>query len=302
MTSTLERGRAAHVELPRIHCMPKLDASGVAALLGEYGRRSALRGGNPYRAKAYTRAAENLLALTEPLEDLVAEGRLKEIPGVGDAIADIVTTLYQTGSHPGLEAMRKEFPAGVLEMLAIPGLKPDKVLKLYKTLGIASLAELEEAARGDRIRETKGLGASLQNKILQNIEMVRSGRNRWHMHRAQALLENARRSLQQARPELTRIVEQSKTPDSASVLALGALADLADPASAVLFDRIKDHRDESLRLYANEGIIRRPLRLGASHYDLLYELELEGAYRVKPVDEIVGIHVSCGIPECAQGV
>src|SRR3954471_21800994 len=84
--STLERGLAPHVELPRIHCMPKLDASGVAALLGEYGRRSALRGGNPYRSKAYVRAAENLAALAEPLDRIVDEGRLLEIPGVGDAI------------------------------------------------------------------------------------------------------------------------------------------------------------------------------------------------------------------------
>jgi len=60
--------------------MPVLSAPEVAVLLREYGQRAALRGGNPYRAKAYTRAAENLLALIEPLEDLVAEGRLKEIP------------------------------------------------------------------------------------------------------------------------------------------------------------------------------------------------------------------------------
>jgi DNA polymerase (family 10) len=56
--------------------MPKLDAVAVAKLLAEYGRRSALRGGNPYRARAYRQAAENLLALTEPLAKVVAEGRL----------------------------------------------------------------------------------------------------------------------------------------------------------------------------------------------------------------------------------
>jgi Helix-hairpin-helix domain len=47
--------------------MPDLDASAVAKLLGEFGQRSALRGGNPYRARAYRRAAENLLALTTPI-------------------------------------------------------------------------------------------------------------------------------------------------------------------------------------------------------------------------------------------
>ena len=67
-----------------------------------------------------------------PLDRSSQTGRLKEIPGIGDAIADIVTKLHRTGTHPSLEAMRKEIPAGVLEMLAVPGLRPDKVLKLYK--------------------------------------------------------------------------------------------------------------------------------------------------------------------------
>ena len=130
----------------------KLNASGVAALLREFGQRTALRGGNPYRAKAYTRAAENLMALSEPLEDLVADDRLQEIPGVGDAIADIITKLHSTGDHPTLRSMRKDVPEGVLEMLAVPGLRPDKVLKLYKELGLRSLDELEQAAKADRLR------------------------------------------------------------------------------------------------------------------------------------------------------
>src|SRR3954466_11570382 len=104
--------------------MPALPAPEVALLLREFGQRAALRGGNPYRSKA--RAAENLLVLNEPLEDLVAEGRLTEIPGVGDAIADIITKLHKTGDHPSLQSMRKEMPADALEMLSIPGLRPDK--------------------------------------------------------------------------------------------------------------------------------------------------------------------------------
>jgi DNA polymerase (family X) len=123
--------------------MAALETPEVAALLLEFAQRSALRGGNPYRAKAYRRAAENLAILTLPLGQVIREDRLREIPGVGDAIADIITKLHKTGTHPSLEAMRKEFPAGLLELLTIPGLRPDKVLKIYKTPGIASLAELE---------------------------------------------------------------------------------------------------------------------------------------------------------------
>ena len=171
--------------------MGKPDTQTVIRLLREYALRSSLRGGNPYRAKAYLRAAESLSALSQPLARIIAAGTLTEIPGIGDAIADIVTKLHETGSHPSLDKLRKEVPEGVLELFAIPGLRPDKILKLHQELGISSLAELEAAAKEDRIRSVKGLGAALQTKILQNLEIARSGETQLHLHKAAALLEHA---------------------------------------------------------------------------------------------------------------
>ena len=185
--------------------MTGLDVSSVAALLREFAQRSALRGDNPFRTKAYARAADNLLTLTLPLDQVIAEERLQDIPGVGEAIADIVKKLHATGSHPALEKMRKEIPIDVLEMLTVPGLRPDKVLKLYRELGLSSLAELEEAVRGDRLRKIKGLGASLQSKILRGIEMRHAAQGRRHMHRAAELLKVAEKHLREARPDIVRI-------------------------------------------------------------------------------------------------
>ncbi|MEA2896894.1 MAG: polymerase [Bradyrhizobium sp.] len=185
--------------------MPKADAPTVVRLLREYAQRTALRGGNPYRSKAYSRAADSLAALPIPLDRLIAEDRLTEIPGVGEAIADIVTKVHRTGTHPSLEKLRKEIPAGVLDLLAVPGLRPDKVLRLHKDLGIASLDELESAAKDDRIKKTKGLGAALQTKILQNLAIAKSGEGRLHLHRAAALLEHAKETLQKAQPALRKI-------------------------------------------------------------------------------------------------
>jgi DNA polymerase (family 10) len=186
--------------------MASFDASEVAKLLAEYGRRTALAGGNPYRSKAYLRAAESLAALAEPLERIVAEGRLREIPGVGDAIADIIIRLHRTGSHPSLERMRREIPEGVLVMLSVPGLRPDKVLKLHKQLGIASLAELEGAAREDRIKNTKGLGPALQRKVVQGLEIRQTALGSRHLHRAAELMAAAEQNLRRAVPGLKRIV------------------------------------------------------------------------------------------------
>ena len=174
-------------------------------MLHEFGQRTAFRGGNPYRTRAYTRAAENLLAVPESLDTLIAQNRLKEVPGIGNAIADIVTKLHATGGHPALDAMRKEVPAGALELLDVPGLRPEKALKLHQELGISSLEELEAAARADQLRPVKGLGAALQKKILQGIAIRREAQGRKHIHRADILLRAAAEQLRRSPASLTRI-------------------------------------------------------------------------------------------------
>src|SRR4051794_37117352 len=185
--------------------MAKTDTPTVARLLREYAQRTSLRGGNPYRAKAFLRAADSLSALSQPLDRVIAAGTLTEIPGIGDAIADIVSKLHQTGSHPSLEKLRKEVPASVLELFAMPGLRPDKILKLHQELGITSLAELEAAAKEDRIRKAKGLGAALQTKILQNLAIARSGEAQLHLHRAAALIEHVASTVRREHPNYSRV-------------------------------------------------------------------------------------------------
>ncbi|TIL44631.1 DNA polymerase/3'-5' exonuclease PolX [Mesorhizobium sp.] len=185
--------------------MAKIDPRTVASLLREYAHRASMRDDNPYRTKAYLRAADSLTALSQPLDRIIATGALTKIPGIGDAIADIVTKLYQTGTHPSLEKLREDVPAGVMELFAIPGLRPDKILKLHQLLGVNSLAELEAAAREDRIRPVKGLGAALQTKLLQSLAILRSGETQLHLHKAAALLEHAVISVKQEHPEFSRV-------------------------------------------------------------------------------------------------
>jgi DNA polymerase (family 10) len=185
--------------------VPPLDSQAIAELLREFAQRTALKGDNPYRSRAYARAAESLATLAVPLDQLIAEGRLREISGVGDAIAEIIATLHRTGTHPGLESLRKEVPVGVLEMLALPGLRPEQVLKLHRKLGISSLAELEAAAREDRIKDEKGLGAALQTRILENLAQGGATKGQRHIDRAALLLDNAARALRAAHPELKRV-------------------------------------------------------------------------------------------------
>jgi DNA polymerase (family X) len=261
-----------------------VDVRTVASLLREYAQRTALRGGTPYRAKAYSRAADGLAALAVPLDVLVAEDRLTEIPGVGEAIADIITKLHKSGTHPSLEKLRKEIPEGVLEMLAVPGLRPDKVLRLYKDLGIASLAELEAAAKDDRIKNAKGLGASLQTKILQNLAIAKSGEGRLHLHRAAALLAHAKDSIRKSQPELKRVTvagDFRRGCELVGNLAIVAEAPQAGkmaetPAADGLQIRLSDRKHFGAALLFATGSAAHIKKLHALAADKGMRLEAEG--------------------------
>ena len=184
--------------------MPKLTAAEISRVLREIGDHMAMKGGNPYRSRAYSRAADNLALSTIPLGQLIKENRLTEIPGVGDALAAVITELYDTGGHPSLEKMRAETPQGVLDMLHLPGLRPDRIKKLYSDLGIASVKDLEEAARSDRLKATKGFGPAFQAKVLQAIDMSRRPQGR-HLHRAAGAFGYATAELARSHPALTMI-------------------------------------------------------------------------------------------------
>src|SRR5690242_6002855 len=110
------RAGGSLAELLHFFQMNKLDTAQVAQTLHLLGQRIELEGGNPYRARAYSRAAENLGLSAVPLEKMIADGSLTQIPGVGDALAAVITEIYQTGDYSGLKAKKEKVPDSVLEM------------------------------------------------------------------------------------------------------------------------------------------------------------------------------------------
>lgn len=130
-------------------------------------------GESPFKIRAYRRVAQTLVELAEPIEQVASEGRLRELPGVGDAIARKIEEYLQTGSIGLLERLHQQIPDGVVELLAIPGIGPRTARLLYEQLGVASLAELEAAARAGRVRQIKGMGPRTEAAILEGIERFR---------------------------------------------------------------------------------------------------------------------------------
>lgn len=131
-----------------------------------------------FKIRAYRKAAKIMAGLPEPVEELYREGHLGKIPGVGKNILAKVGELLDSGKLRKLEGLRRQIPAGLIELMALPGIGPKRARFLFEHLNITSLEQLEEAARSRKIRELPGMGGKSEQDILRNIDMLRkrSGR------------------------------------------------------------------------------------------------------------------------------
>ena len=131
-----------------------------------------------YVILAYRKASENLMTLGREASEYWKEGKLREIPGVGKAIAEKIDELLTTGKLEFLEKLKLEVPASLADWLQVPGLGPKKIALIWKTLNITALAELETAAKNGQLRDLPGMGTKSENAILEGIASLarRSGR------------------------------------------------------------------------------------------------------------------------------
>jgi DNA polymerase (family 10) len=169
----------------------------VAATLQEIGTLLELKGENAFRCNAYRSGARAVLQLSENLEGLVAQGKLRDVHGIGDTLSEKITTLVTTGSLPFYEDLKASIPCGLVQMLRIPGLGPKKVKLLHEALAINDLDALKVACEKDRVAALKGFGAKTQQKILEGIRFLGEVGHRVRIDQAmpigEMLMEHVRR-------------------------------------------------------------------------------------------------------------
>ena len=151
-----------------------MDKNQVADILAEIGTLLELKGENPFKTRAYGNAARTIEGLNEPLAKLVAEKRLGEIKGIGEALEQKITELVETGKLKYYEELKASIPPGMMEMLEIPGLGPKKIQALNKNLGVDSVEKLEAACKSGKVAELDGFGEKTQANILEGIERKRT--------------------------------------------------------------------------------------------------------------------------------
>ena len=132
-----------------------------------------------FKIRAYERAALTIENLDEDIEYVWKQGKLDDIPGVGEALTKKISEFLETGKLEYYEKLKKQVPVNVEELSKVQGLGPKTILKLYKQLGVKTLKDLERAAKKKKIENIEGLGQVVEENILKSIEFVRSSGNRF---------------------------------------------------------------------------------------------------------------------------
>src|SRR5579859_4080722 len=151
-----------------------MDKEKVAEILSEIGVLLELKGENPFKTRAYANAARTLESLDEPLAKIIAEDRLGDIKGIGEALQQKITELVTTGKLAYYNDLKASVPAGFFDLLQIPGVGPKKIIALHEHLGVKSVAELEAACKAGKVATLEGFGEKTQAKILEGIEFRRT--------------------------------------------------------------------------------------------------------------------------------
>ncbi|NLG86633.1 MAG: DNA polymerase/3'-5' exonuclease PolX [Firmicutes bacterium] len=135
-----------------------------------------IKGDNPFKIRSYQQAARLLAELDEDISVYWANGCLTELPGIGPALASKIEELLDTGQLSYLNELRREVPAQLRQLLAVPGIGPKTVHTIYKHLGVITLKELKAAACAQQLRDLPGLGTKSELAIKHAIDLLDSDR------------------------------------------------------------------------------------------------------------------------------
>ena len=180
-----------------------MDKKDIIEVLERIGTMLEIKGENPFKIRAYFSGARTLQTMEEDLGEVIGEGRLGEIPGIGKALTEKVETLYTTGELEFYDKLVASVPSGLMDLLEVPGLGGKKIKALHEQLDVDSIDSLTKACREGKVAELKGFGAKTQEKILSGIKNREAYAARHLWWDARAVVERILPDLQ-ALPDVER--------------------------------------------------------------------------------------------------
>lgn len=201
----------------------------VAAMLNRVADLLEIKGENFFKIRAYREAVRQLDNLTTEVEDLIHDGRLKDVPGIGEAIEKKIEEYVTTGQLEFLTRLETEVPPALLELTRVPGLGPRTAKDIYDALGILTLEQLEEAARSHRLLQVRGIKARTEENILKGIGMLKRTEGRIFFPEAWILADSFLTTLRSMRGVVRAEIAGSARRASETVGDLDLLVATEDP-------------------------------------------------------------------------
>ncbi len=171
----------------------------IARKFSEIANYLELKGDNPFRIRAYRRAALNIEGLTKSVEDLSKE-ELVKIPGIGQDLANKIEEYFATGKIETHEELRKEIPEGLLVIESVPGVGPKTAKLLHEKLGVKTLDDLEKLAAENRLAGLPGIKEKTEENILKGIHMLKRGKERQPLGRVLPIARDIVEQMQKLAP------------------------------------------------------------------------------------------------------
>ncbi len=143
-----------------------------------------IKGANVFRIRAYQRAALNVDSLSQDIEEYVREEKLREIPGIGADLADRISEYVKTGKIEFYEKLKRSIPAGLLDLLNVPGIGPKTAKMLYQKRGIKNVSGLAEAIEAGKLQGLAGIKEKTIENIKKGIQIYRSSKEKMNLAQA----------------------------------------------------------------------------------------------------------------------
>jgi len=149
----------------------------ISRIFNEIADMLEIKGENPFRIRAYRRAAMNIEGISKDITE-ISKDELIKIPGIGQDLAGKIDEYIKTGKIQAYEDLKKEIPEGLSMLLNVPNLGPKTAKLLYEKLNIKNIDELEQYARNHKLSGLPGIKDKTEENILKGIEMLKRGKER----------------------------------------------------------------------------------------------------------------------------
>ncbi len=139
------------------------------------------KGENPFKINAYRKASRIIGDLTQDIEEIAESGRLKDVPGIGEGMAEKIVDYLKTGKISKFEEVRKGIPDELIAIMDIPGMGPKTLAMLHKKKGIRNLSQLEKAVEDGSLVGLPGIGEKKVENLKRGIQLLRQSQGRMNL-------------------------------------------------------------------------------------------------------------------------